>query len=208
MRRAAALGLLLLAALVADAEAREPKGKAKAELEPPPPPPAVAVEAVRIETPLGPVLLSPDPPPDHYAERFDEGAYWLPGVTEPTPLDRKALRAGRLLRARGKPAVLHVREMGGVRIYTSEGKPFPGVHAIPGAGALWVWIPGVETPSTEQRVQLETVARAEGATVIPPLPPEALPGQAEPPDIPPGGVLGQGKSYPESGGPANEEGPN
>jgi hypothetical protein len=155
------------------------------------------VEAVRIETPLGPVYRSAQPPQDHYTESFDDGAYWLPGVTEPTSLEHKALRAGRLLRGRGKASPLRVRELRGFRVYTTEGKPSPGIHSLPGAGELWVWIAGVGRPTPEQRTALEAVAKAEGATEIPPPPPVALPPDVVPPPIPPEGVLGAGKTYPE-----------
>jgi hypothetical protein len=119
-------------------------------------------DAVRVETPLGPALVTPQVPVGHYGERYAEGAYWLPGVAEGTSLVRKVIKAARLRRDSGTRIALRSYLAGEHRVYVTQEPPSPGVFWL-AAGEGRAWMAGVARPDAEQRAALEAAAAAEAS---------------------------------------------
>jgi hypothetical protein len=165
-RRAAILALVLFALdSLASPRARTEDGGAP-------------LEALRVTTSLGPVLVSAELPPDHYGERFEERAYWLPGVAEGTPLVRKAIQAARSRVDAGERVVVRTRVQGARRVFLTDDEPFPGVYSL-AAGETRAWLPGVRTPDEEQIAALEQAVLAETG-VMPARPVLRIPPEAQP----------------------------
>jgi hypothetical protein len=120
-------------------------------------PPAES-DAVLVATVFGPVLVTPSVPEGHYGERYADGAYWLPGVTDGSSLVRKVIEAARASRRRGERIQLATTLRGGQRVWLSETPPFPGVFRLP-AGERFAWIAGVTRPDPQQQVALDAAIR-------------------------------------------------
>jgi hypothetical protein len=141
---------------------------------------AMELAAVAVKTPWGTALASSDPPPDHYSERWEDGAWWIPGVSEATPLVRKVIRMAQGQAAKhGTPAKLRMRVVDERRVFLSEWSPFPGVYTL-AAGGVQAWLPGVIQPDEKQRAALEAAVVAETG-VTPPRPTPRPPAAADAP---------------------------
>ncbi len=105
--------------------------------------------AIRVDTPFGAVFLSADAPVGHYAERYGEGYYWLPGQVRGTSLVRKVIRSARRHHRRGEVAG-EVRIWRSGEVFISDADPFPGVYTAK-SGVRRAWIAGVTRPSDAQR---------------------------------------------------------
>jgi hypothetical protein len=139
---------------------------------------AVPLEAVKVETTFGPVLISAALPADHYVERFDDRAYWLPGVAEGTPLVHKVIQVARDKADSGARVMVRTRAVGERRVFLTDTAPFPGVFAL-SAGDTRAWLPGVRTPDEAQIAALEQAIVAETG-VKPERPALRIPPAAQP----------------------------
>lgn len=120
-------------------------------------PPSASAEALLVETAFGPALRTDSVPPGHYAERYPDGAWWLPGVDEGTSLVRKVIRAARAARDTGQPVALETHVADGRRVFVTDAPPFPGVFWLR-AGDRHLWIAGVDKPREADLQTLHTIA--------------------------------------------------
>jgi hypothetical protein len=130
------------------------------------PGPAVA-EALRVETPFGDVLVTPQVPAGHYGERYGGESFWLPGVDEGSSLVRKVIKTAHAHRDRGERVQLTSYLQGARRVYVTDQPPFPGVFWMR-VGDQHAWIAGVEKPKKADVKALERTADAlEAAAATP-----------------------------------------
>ncbi len=93
-----------------------------------------------------------------YAEQMGERYVWVPGPAAESPDAKRDVTAAGGMREPTANATVITYEIDGRIVYLTNEHPIPGYYAEP-TDQLFVWIPGVQEPTDEDRKLVETVIR-------------------------------------------------
>lgn len=102
------------------------------------------------------------PPARVYAEKQGDQYFWLPGPATPSVEAKAAIAKARGMSEPTANATVITYATGERIVYLTNERPFPGIYAEP-TDQLFAWIPGVETPTEEQKSLIREVIAAHEA---------------------------------------------